>query len=463
MLHIYDSLSRQKRPFEPIRPKKVSLYVCGITVYDLCHVGHARSLLVFDTIVRVLRFLDYSVTYVRNITDIDDKIIQRALDNKEPWRDLVDRMIDAMHADEHALGLLPPNHEPLATDHIDGMLSLIQSLEKKGLAYQTESGDVCFSVEDYAEYGALSHRVLDELQAGARVVDQSGKRHPHDFVLWKHAKPDEPAWESPYGPGRPGWHIECSAMSTKHLGQPFDIHGGGMDLKFPHHENEIAQSQGACDKTYANYWMHSGLLTINGEKMSKSLGNFVTIRDALAEHEAEVIRYLMLASHYRSPVNYSTDQLDQAKASLKRLYIALRDVTCVEIPDEQLKASEWYQRFVEALFDDINVPEALAVLFALAKEVNRARDANPDELVTLASLLHQLGAVLGLLQQDPALFLKGQLPAGLDEATIESMLADRRLAREKKEWAKADSIRDELLEKGIEIEDRGNDTGWKVV
>ena len=460
MLYIHNSLSGKKERFEPIRDGKVSMYVCGITVYDLCHVGHARSSLVFDVVVRVLRFLGNEVTYVRNITDIDDKIIRRAHDNGEPWRDLAERMIVAMHDDEKALGVLPPDREPRATDHIDGMIALIHTLQEKGLAYQADNGDMCFSVEKYDQYGALSQRVLDELQAGARITDHSGKRSPHDFVLWKHAKPDEPAWDSPFGAGRPGWHIECSAMSRAELGQPFDIHGGGMDLKFPHHENEIAQSQGACGGVYANTWMHSGLLTINGEKMSKSLGNFVTIRDALADNNPDVLRYVMIASHYRSPVNYSQEQLDQSRASLTRLYTALRDNNTVPMSELDLTAFPEYQAFVGALCDDIHVPEALSVLFGLAKAVNRESDS--AKAVQLASLLKGLGGVLGLLQQNPSDFLRGDLPEGVTAETIEELMNDRQAARAAKEFQKADSIRDELAAMGVEIEDRGSETIWRL-
>lgn len=462
MLHIYNSLSGKKEQFEPIRPGKVSMYVCGITVYDLCHVGHARSSLVFDVVVRALRFLGYDVTYVRNITDIDDKIIRRAHDNGESWQVLADRMVVAMHEDEASLGVLSPDREPRATQHIQDMITLIQMLQEKGLAYQAENGDMCFSVEDYDQYGALSQRVLDELQAGARIADQSGKRSPHDFVLWKHAKPDEPSWESPFGPGRPGWHIECSAMSRAELGQPFDIHGGGMDLKFPHHENEIAQSQGACGGVYANTWMHSGLLTINGEKMSKSLGNFVTIRDALADNDPEVLRYLMIASHYRSPVNYSKEQLDQSKASLTRLYTALRDSAVVPMTELDLTMFPQYQAFVDALSDDIHVPEALSVLFGLAKMVNREREINIEKANQYASLLKGLGGVLGLLQQDPVDFLRGELSVGIDKDAIEALVADRQAARAAKDFQKADAIRDQLAEMGVEIEDKGSETVWRL-
>ncbi len=461
MLRIYDSLAGEKRNFEPIVAGKVSLYVCGMTVYDYCHLGHARSMVVFDMIVRCLRFLSYDVTYVRNITDVDDKIIRRAAERGQDWQQLSQTFIEAMHADERALGLMSPDHEPKATAHIAQMITLIESLIESGHAYVSESGDVCFAVESYAEYGALSHRRLENLQSGARITDHDGKRNPLDFVLWKRVKPGEPAWASPWGEGRPGWHIECSAMSTTLLGKHFDIHGGGLDLKFPHHENEIAQSCAGSDTQFANYWVHSGLLTINGEKMSKSLGNFTTIRDALNDYSAESLRYLMLSSHYRSPVNFSVEQMQQAAAALHRLYTALSDHDLVdfEVSEETLPIVE---RFKAALADDFNTPQALAVCFATAKDVNRVRDTDPVLSAQLAGCLQYCLHVLGLCTQSVADYFAQQVNAQVDAAKVESLIAQRQAARANKDWPAADAIRAQLDAMGVVLEDKAGQTTWRV-
>lgn len=457
MLVIYDSLTKQKREFVPITPKHVNLYVCGITVYDYCHIGHARSIVIFDMVTRYLRSQGYTVNYVHNITDIDDKIIRRAQENDEPWDQLTARFIKAMHEDEQALGIVPATHEPRATDYIPQIITLIESIMANGHAYVGDNGDVYFDVRSFEGYGKLSHRDIDALRSGTRVEIGESKQDPLDFVLWKLEKPGEPSWDSPWGKGRPGWHIECSAMSTSLLGQPFDIHGGGLDLKFPHHENEIAQSESACDKGFANYWMHGGLLQINKEKMSKSLGNFLTIREVLAEHHPEVIRYFLLSSHYRSPVSYSDDNLAQMKQGLERLYTAIRGLPLAEAPND----SPFEARFNAAMNDDFNMPEAFAVLFDLAREINRYRDDHQEaDAAGHAALLTQLAGIFGLLNADPDTFLKGNT-GDLDVADIESMIAERTAARAAKQWAKADEIRDALAAKGVAIEDVAGDTTWR--
>ncbi|HEY5719710.1 MAG TPA: cysteine--tRNA ligase [Gammaproteobacteria bacterium] len=458
MLTIYNTLTREKQPFVPIRPGQVRMYVCGMTVYDYCHLGHARALVVFDAITRYLRWSGYRVTYVRNITDIDDKIIARANQNGEEFRALTARFIRAMHEDCAALGVLPPDQEPRATDALPGMLAMIQALIDNGHAYVAGNGDVYYDVSRFDGYGKLSGKKVEDLRAGARVEIAEAKDDPLDFALWKAAKPGEPSWESPWGAGRPGWHIECSVMSTAALGNHFDIHGGGQDLQFPHHENEIAQSEGATGEPFANYWIHNGFVRIGEEKMSKSLGNFFTIREILADHRAEEVRWFILASHYRSPLNYSRDALEQARGALGRLYTALRDLPAAgDAVDPEYRA-----RFVAAMDDDFNTAEAAALLFELAREINRARDADPGRAAALGATLRGLGGVLGLLQQDPAAFLQAAAREGaLSDAEIEARIAARTAARQAKQWAEADRIRDELQDAGIELEDGAGGTSWR--
>ncbi|HEY9150513.1 MAG TPA: cysteine--tRNA ligase [Gammaproteobacteria bacterium] len=460
MLQIYNTLTRQKEDFVPIEPGKVRMYVCGMTVYDLCHLGHARVLVVFDVVVRHLRALGYEVTYVRNITDIDDKIIQRAHENGEPIDDLTGRFITAMHEDAEALGVLPPDLEPRATTSMDDILAMIGTLVAKGYAYTGGNGDVYYDVSRFEGYGRLSGKNPEDLRAGARVEVAEAKDDPLDFVLWKAAKPGEPSWPSPWGAGRPGWHIECSAMSTHCLGNHFDIHGGGMDLQFPHHENEIAQSEGATGCHFVNYWIHNGFVQVDQEKMSKSLGNFFTVREILARYQPEEVRYFILASHYRSPLNYSDDNLDKARAALTRFYTALRGVS----PGEALADSEYQRRFNAAMDDDFNSAEALAVLFELARELNRAREAGTGEAPRLAATLVQLGARLGILQADPLQYLQGQpvrATDGLGDDEIEARIQARLDARARKDWAEADRIRDELQAAGIQLEDAAGATRWR--
>ncbi|WP_432241205.1 cysteine--tRNA ligase [Herbaspirillum robiniae] len=458
-LKIYNTLARDKQTFSPIEPGKVRLYVCGMTVYDYCHIGHARVLVVFDLVQRWLRASGYEVTYVRNITDIDDKIIKRALENGESIHQLTERFIIAMNEDADALGVQRPDHEPRATQYVPQMLELIRKLEQNGLAYKASDGDVNYSVRDFPGYGKLSGKSLDDLRAGERVDVNTGKRDPLDFVLWKAAKegePDEAKWDSQWGCGRPGWHIECSAMSSDLLGDHFDIHGGGQDLQFPHHENEIAQSEGAHQHTFVNYWMHNGFVRIDNEKMSKSLGNFFTIRDVLKSYDPEVMRFFILRAHYRSPLNYSDAHLDDARQGLTRLYTALKDVPA---DAGGLDAGEAHAlRFAEALNDDFNTPVAMSVLFELANEVNRSR--SPQH----ARQLKALAGVIGLLQRDPSEFLKGRADAegGLDEAGIEELIAARKAAKAGKNFAEADRIRAELTAAGIVLEDKpGGLTEWR--
>ncbi|MFP5506103.1 MAG: cysteine--tRNA ligase [Gammaproteobacteria bacterium] len=453
MLHITNSLTRTKEAFVPLVPGQVRMYVCGMTVYDLCHLGHARVFVVFDMVVRWLRASGYRVEYVRNITDIDDKIIKRAADNGETPAELTARFIDAMHQDERALGVLPPDHEPRATAYVAQMLAMIERLIANGLAYPAANGDVYYSVRGFPAYGRLSGKSLDELRAGERVEVDPSKRDPMDFVLWKAAKPGEPAWDSPWGPGRPGWHIECSAMSADLLGPHFDIHGGGQDLQFPHHENEIAQSEGAHACKFVNYWLHNGFVRVDNEKMSKSLGNFFTIREVLEKYDAEVVRFFILRAHYRSPLNYSDAHLDDAKGALTRLYTALKHAPATEAaPDWEHPAA---RRFRAAMDDDFNTPEALAVLFELAAEANKGDAA-------AAQQLRQLGGVLGLLQRDAAEFLQGGAASGgLAEAEIEAMIAARRAARQARDFAESDRIRDALTAAGIVLEDGPGGTTWR--
>jgi cysteinyl-tRNA synthetase len=477
MLKIHNSLTGRKEVFTPIEPGKVRLYVCGMTVYDYCHLGHARVMVVFDMVVRYLRHLGLKVTYVRNITDIDDKIIKRANENGEPIAALTARFIEAMHEDERALGVLPPDIEPRATQSIDDMLAMIQALIDRGYAYVGDNGDVFYAVSKFEGYGRLSGKNLEDLRAGERVEVEEAKRDPLDFVLWKMAKPGEPAWDSPWGRGRPGWHIECSAMSTRCLGHHFDIHGGGMDLQFPHHENEIAQSEGATGEKFVNLWMHNGFVRVNEEKMSKSLGNFFTVREVLARYRPEVVRFFILNSHYRSPLNYSDENLDEANAALTRLYTALRGLRCdLAISEGEGRSKEFIARFEEAMNDDFNTPEAIAVLFELAREVNRARNASRDEAENLAGILKRLGGILGLLQTGPEEFLKSgagslrletkvgaEFDAGIiwSDERIEQKIQERLEARKNKDWATADRIRNELKEHGIVLEDTAGGTTWR--
>jgi cysteinyl-tRNA synthetase len=462
MLVIYNSLNKQKETFQPIEPGKVRMYVCGMTVYDFCHVGHARVLVVFDMVVRYLRARGYDVTYVRNITDIDDKIIARANDNNESIDELTGRFIQAMHEDAAALGVQPPDQEPRATASMDDIVRMIQALQDRQYAYQAANGDVYYDVSRFEPYGRLSGRDMEDERAGARVAVDEAKDDPMDFVLWKAAKPGEPAWDSPWGPGRPGWHIECSAMSTCCLGNHFDIHGGGLDLKFPHHENEIAQSEAATGETFVNLWMHNGFVEINEEKMSKSLGNFFTVREVLKQYKAEEIRYFILASHYRSPLNYADTNLEQARQALNRLYTALRGIPT----DAALTAAgePYAGRFYAAMDDDFNTPGALAVLFDMVHNLNRAREDDVQQAAALASSLRYLAGILGILQRDSDDYLKETVSSGdggLDDAAIEALIEQRNNARANKDWAEADRIRDELKNQGIVLEDGAGGTGWR--
>ncbi len=462
MSRIFNSLTRQKEEFRPIEPGKVRMYVCGMTVYDYCHVGHARVMVVFDVVLRWLRAQGYDVTYVRNITDIDDKIIRRAQENGEDFRQLTVRFIQAMNEDLAALDILPPTHEPRATEAMADMIAMIQTLLGRGYAYVGASGDVYYDVSRFDHYGQLANKKLDDLRAGARVEVEEAKDDPLDFVLWKAAKPGEPSWPSPWGAGRPGWHIECSAMSTCCLGEHFDIHGGGMDLKFPHHENEIAQSEAASGQRCVNFWMHNGFVQVNEEKMSKSLGNFFTVREVLQRYAPEVVRLFILTSHYRGPLNYSDENLEHAKSSLTRLYTALRGLPMVETPIE----ASWWERFAQAMDDDFNTPEALAVLFDLAREVNRLRTEDEAAAARLGISLRALGGWLGLLQTDPETFLRGgeeggEGAAALTAEQIEALIAERAAARKAKQWAEADRIRGLLGEAGIVLEDTPKGTTWR--
>lgn len=458
MLKIHNSLHNRKQEFIPLEANKIRMYVCGMTVYDYCHLGHARVMVVFDMVYRYLQAAGYAVTYVRNITDIDDKIIKRANENAEPFTVLTQRFINAMHEDEQALGILSPNYEPRATDNIEAMLTMISTLIDKGYAYVGNNRDVYYDVSKFDDYGKLSGRKLEDLRAGERIAIDEAKDDPLDFVLWKAAKAGEPAWDSPWGLGRPGWHIECSAMSSSLLGTHFDIHGGGHDLKFPHHENEIAQSEACNGHPYVNYWMHNGFIQINDEKMSKSLNNFFTIRDVLKVYKAEEIRYFILNSHYRSPLNYSHEQLDNARASLTRLYTALRDLPVAAAPLN----SEAEQRFRAVLDDDFNTPEAIAILFELAREVNRLRrEQHESAAAETAALLKKLAGILGLLERDPETWFKGETTEGLDDAAIEALIQQRLTARTNKNWAESDRIRDELKVQGILLEDKAGLTTWR--
>lgn len=455
MLRIYNSLARDKQNFAPIDPGKVRMYVCGMTVYDYCHLGHARVMVVFDMVARWLSASGFEVTYVRNITDIDDKIIKRATENNETITSLTDRFIQAMDEDSSALGVLRPTFEPRATRHVPDMIDMISRLIAKNLAYVGKNGDVFYSVHDFKDYGKLSGKSLDDLRAGERVEVDSFKRDPLDFVLWKSAKPGEPNWDSPWGPGRPGWHIECSAMSEHHLGEHFDIHGGGADLQFPHHENEIAQSEGTHNCTFVNYWMHNGFVRIDNEKMSKSLGNFFTIREVLKEYDAEVLRFFILRAHYRSPLNYSDQHLDDARQALTRLYTALRGLAASPAPVDW--SNPYAARFQSSMNDDFNTPEAFAVLFELANEINRTK--SPES----ATLLMSLADTLGLLQRSPEAFLQGDSTSSdiYTAAAIEQLIQNRLTARKEKNFAESDRIRKELTENGIILEDGPQGTTWR--
>ncbi len=458
MLQIHNSLTKQKDIFTPIEPGKVSLYVCGMTVYDLCHVGHARVMVVFDVVTRYLRASGYEVTYIRNITDIDDKIIARANENGESIQSLTERFIAEMHQDADALGVIRPDQEPKATESMADIIAMIEQLITKGFAYAADNGDVYYDVSEFEGYGKLSGRNIEELRSGERVAVNEAKNDPLDFVLWKAAKPEEPAWESPWGRGRPGWHIECSAMSSTCLGERFDIHGGGQDLQFPHHENEIAQSEGAHGCQSVNYWMHNGFVRIDDEKMSKSLGNFFTVREVLAKYSPEVVRYFILTSHYRSPLNYSDESLEQAKSALTRYYTALRDVqpqTDVSWQDDK----EFGPRFREAMDDDFNTALALSVMADVRQALNK-ESADPAKQAYLAGLLHSFGDVLGLFQQDAEQFLLGEQADELN-GQVEALIAARNQARAEKDWAKADQVRDELSAMGIILEDNAGKTTWR--
>lgn len=457
-LSLYNTLTKTVEPFVPRQPGQVHMYVCGMTVYDLCHVGHARSMVAFDVVQRWLKALGYRVTYVRNITDIDDKIIQRAVANGEPIGALTARMIEAMNTDADALGVQRPSHEPRATDHIGGMVQLVQTLQAQGLAYPSGQGDMLYAVRQFANYGALSGKTLDELRAGERVAVDQGKRDPLDFVLWKAAKPDEPddaKWDSPFGRGRPGWHLECSAMSCALLGESFDIHGGGADLQFPHHENEIAQSEGASGQPLARYWMHNGFVRVNDEKMSKSLGNFFTIRDVLQTVDAETLRFFIVRAHYRSALNYGLDHLKDARTALRRLYTALSQVRPEPVTLDW-QANAHAQAFARAMNDDFGTPAAVAVLFDLATEVNRTGNAQA------AGWLRALGGVLGLLQDDPQAYMQRGAGAQAPNTTdIEEQIAQRAAAKQAKDYARADAIRQALLEQGITLKDSPSGTTWE--
>jgi len=460
VIRIYNTLTQQKETFTPIEPGKVRMYVCGMTVYDYCHLGHARVLVAFDVVTRYMRNRGYDVTYVRNITDIDDKILRRAEENGEPFTDLTERMIASMHEDEARLGVLPPSAEPRATEYIAEIIAMISTLIESDHAYAADNGDVYFSVESFENYGKLSKKKLEDLLAGARIDVQEAKRSPADFALWKTAGEGEVSWPSPWGAGRPGWHIECSAMSTRCLGDTFDIHGGGPDLLFPHHENEIAQSECATGHTFVNTWMHAGAIRVNKEKMSKSLGNFFTIREILETYLPEVVRFFLVSSHYRSQVDYSEDNLSEAGRSLARLYHALRGIVpakSVDVPE-----TDHDRRFVELMDDDFNCPGAISVLHALANDINQhRREGRDDEAKDAATVMIRLGAVLGLLQQDPDAFFQADSGGELSAEDIEAKIQARADARKAKDFGGADRIRDELAEQGIILDDSREGTSWR--
>ncbi|WP_339907117.1 cysteine--tRNA ligase [Pseudomonas guineae] len=458
MLSIYNTLTKSKDVFKPLVGNQVRMYVCGMTVYDFCHIGHARVMVAFDVVTRWLRHRGYDVTYVRNITDIDDKIIKRANDNGESFEVLVERMIAAMHEDEARLNVLRPDQEPRATDHIAGMHQMIQTLIDKDFAYAPGNGDVYYRVGKFVGYGKLSRKKIEDLKVGARIEIDEAKQDPLDFVLWKGVKPGEPSWQSPWGAGRPGWHIECSVMSTCCLGETFDIHGGGPDLVFPHHENEIAQSEAATGKLYANAWMHAGAVRVDGEKMSKSLGNFFTIREVLEKYHPEVVRYLLVSSHYRSPINYSEDSLKEAKGALERFYNALKGLPKVAAAG----AETFVERFSAAMDDDFNAPEACAVLFEMAREINRLRETDLPAAAGLAARLRELAGVLGVLQLEPEAFLQAGAAGKVDAAEVEALIAARLQARTDKNWAESDRIRDQITAMGVVLEDGKGVTTWRL-
>ena len=457
MVQIYNTLTRQKEEFKPMVDGKIDMYVCGITIYDYCHIGHARTFVGFDVIVRYLRHLGYDLKYVRNITDVDDKIIKRANENGEAINDLTVRMTKAMHEDFDSLNMLRPDVEPTVTGHMDEIIAMVERLIAKGHAYVAADGDVLFDVSTFEQYGALSQQDLTMLQSGSRVEVAQDKDDPLDFVLWKKAKAGEPSWSSPWGEGRPGWHIECSAMSSKHLGEHFDIHGGGSDLQFPHHENEIAQSCCANNGQYVNTWIHTGMVQVNKEKMSKSLDNFFTVREVLKQYDAESVRYFLISGHYRSQLNYSQENLDQARSSLERIYTALRGVEPVECV---LEGNEYVAKFRKAMNDDFNSPEALPVVFEVAKELNRVKDSDSEKAGHLAFILRSLGEILGIAQQAPEAFLQGG--QNDDEvAEIEALIVKRNDARASKNWAAADEARDALNALGVVLEDSAGKTTWR--
>jgi cysteinyl-tRNA synthetase len=464
MLKIYNTLTRKKEQFIPIIAGKVGMYVCGVTIYDYCHIGHGRTFVAFDTVARYLRFSGYDLTFIRNITDVDDKIIKRANENGETCDQLTTRFTDAMHKDFDALNMIRPDLEPRVTDHMPEVITMIEKLIGKKHAYIADNGDVLFSVESYDHYGKLSGQNLDMLQAGSRVDNQEkeSKNNALDFVLWKMAKPDEPFWNSPWGNGRPGWHIECSAMNNKYLGEVFDIHGGGSDLTFPHHENEIAQSCCVHHGEYVNTWMHSGMVQVDKVKMSKSLNNFFTIKDVLDVYDSESVRYFLISGHYRSQLNYSEDNLKQARASLERFYTAIRDINLTDKTSAPKldKNNSYYQRFCKAMDDDFNTPEALAVLFDLTKELNRVKSADKNQATCLAHLLVSLGNVLGLLHQDAEQFMQGD-ESDDEVAMIEALIKQRNDARENKDWSSADDARDKLAALNIVLEDGADGTTWR--
>lgn len=459
-MQIYNTFTQKKEDFVPKDANNVGVYVCGITTYDYCHLGHARMLVAFDVVVRYLRAKGYGVNYVRNITDIDDKILNRAAENGELFSDLTARFIDAMHEDEQSLSILPPDQEPRATGHIEEIVQMIEVLVANDSAYKADNGDVYFSVLSFKDYGKLSKKKLDELLDGARVDIGELKRDPRDFVLWKASPDDGVGWDSPWGYGRPGWHIECSAMSTCALGNNFDIHGGGSDLLFPHHENEIAQSEAATGEKFANLWMHNGPLRVDNVKMSKSLDNFFTVREVLKKYDAEVVRHLLIASHYRSPINYSELSLKQSAAALERLYIGLQGVDIVSA--KSLTNSRFEKAFLKAMDDDFNTAEAFGVLFDLVKELNKEKAVGSELAGQLGALLVKLGAILGVLQQSPEDFLQGSVGNEVDAAEVEGLIMARKQARADKDWAKADEIRDKLAELKVVVEDGADGSSWRI-
>lgn len=460
MLHIYNSFTQKKELFRPINPPKVGIYVCGSTVYDYCHIGNARILAFFDTVVRYLKKCGFAVNYVRNITDIDDKIIERAAKNHESVESLTERFIAIMHEDAEALGTIPPNVEPLATKHITDVVEMIAVLLANDYAYVAKNGDVYYNVNKFDEYGKLAHQDINNLRVGTRIEASDVKRDPLDFVLWKIAKPNEPSWDSPWGKGRPGWHSECAAMATRYLGKNFDIHGGGSDLQFPHHQNEAAQAQVAYNSKFANTWMHVGYVQVNKEKMSKSAGNFFVLREALKEYDAEVLRYFLLGSHYRSPLDYSPDNLSNAKMALDRFYLSLRDLPEIIIDGEN-EQSHLAIKFYEAMNDDFNTPKALAALFDIVREINRLRDLGDNNTAAhLAAQLRELGSILGILQKNPKDFLRSNIDPEKAQQ-IEKLIAERNLARKNRSWKEADQIRDQLIALGIELEDTAQGTVWR--